>query len=217
VNEAEIRRDILLALSLGTPLSVAARAHGLAARTVNHWGSEDPEFGEDLAGARSLGWDALAHECLAIADDSRNDYVEALRDDGTPMGYRFDAENVNRSRLRIETRLRLLRQWDSGRYGEQPKSVKVEATVTEVRRHVVDPRLLDDAQRAALRSLLEAAVSQGLVEVDDEGEVRPAGQGSDLGAVLADGVGSARRAPSLGQIGEDRRGGFGGLVDDEDG
>jgi hypothetical protein len=172
---------------------------------VNRWGGEDPEFGEDLAGARSLGWDALAHECLAIADDSRNDYVEALRDDGTSMGYRFDAENVNRSRLRIETRLRLLRQWDSGRYGEQ-RAVKVEATVTETRRAVIDPRLLDDGQRAALRSLLEAAVAQGLVEIDEAGEV--VDQGADLGAVLADGVGSARRAPSLGQIG-----GFGGLAD----
>lgn len=165
MDEAEIKRDVLWALAQGVPLTVAARRHSMSEDGVRLWAARDPEFAADVASARALGWDALAHQCLEIADDGRNDYMEILDKDGELAGWRYNGENVLRSRLRIETRLKLLRSWDNGRYGDTTTSkVTVDATVTEVRRHVVDPRLLDDEGRAALRSLLAQAAAQGLLE-----------------------------------------------------
>ena len=52
------------------------------------------------------------------------------------------------------------------------RSVKVDANVvvTDERRHVIDPRSLDEAGRAALRQLLAAAEAQGLIGPAQAGE-----------------------------------------------
>jgi hypothetical protein len=162
VDPAQIKQDVLLGVMNGTPLAVVARRNGASQQTVDRWAASDPAFAEQLAAARSLGWDHLANECLEIADDSRNDYVEQFADDGEFQGWRFNSEHVLRSRLRIDTRLRLLAKWDSGRYGDN-KTLKLEGEVTSTTRHVIDPRLLDDSGRAALRHLIEQAQAQGLL------------------------------------------------------
>ena len=189
-DEWEIKQDVLLALAKGVPLTVASRRHGVQAQTIRAWGEADEEFAEALAAARSLGWDSLAVECLEIADDARNDYMANLGDDGEAVGYRFCGENVLRSRLRIETRIKLLRSRDNGTYGDAEKKVKVEATVTQVRRHVIDPRMLDDAGRAALRALIDQAARAGLLpapEVDErDGKSDPLGAPSGFGGAELD-------------------------------
>jgi hypothetical protein len=168
VTREQLKHDVLLGLATGIPLSVVARRNGISARTVDGFGHADPAFAEDIAGARSLGWDHLAAECLEIADDSRNDYVEQFNDEGDEsQGWRFNSENVLRSRLRIETRLKLLAKWDNGRYGEA-KTLKVEGEVATTHRHVLDPRSLDDTGRAALRHLIEHAQAQGLLAAPDD-------------------------------------------------
>jgi hypothetical protein len=169
LEHAQIKQDVLLGVMNGTPLAVVARRNGTSQQSVDRWASADPEFAEQLAAARSLGWDHLANECLDIADDSRNDYVEQFTDQGEFQGWRFNSENVNRSKLRIETRLRLLARWDSGRYGDN-KTVKLEGEVTSTTRHVIDPRSLDDAGRAALRHLIEQAKAQGLIPAPEPTE-----------------------------------------------
>jgi len=77
---------------------------------------------------------------------------------------------VLRSKLRIETRMRLLKAWDPSRYGEK-REVKVDATVTTTTRHVVDVRALTDAQRQALLDVLQGAVDQGLIAPPDDPDV----------------------------------------------
>lgn len=67
-----------------------------------------------------------------------------------------------RAKVRIETRLKLLACWDSGRYGPA-KTVKLEGEMQVTQRHVLDPRLLSAEQRDALRGLLQAAQAQGLL------------------------------------------------------
>ena len=81
-----------------------------ATRTVSDWTADDPDFAAAYARARSEGYDAMAAECKAIADDGTRDYTK----DG-----RINKEHVQRSKLRIETRLRLLRCWDPKRYGDK--------------------------------------------------------------------------------------------------
>lgn len=165
-NEWEIRQEVLLGLMGGTPLSVVARRNGVHERTVNRWADCDSDFAEQLSAARALGWDHLAQQCLDIADDRTGDYVTTTNRDGHTV-VRFDPENVQRSKLRIDTRLRLLGAWDSARYGLK-NEVRVDATVTTVRRAVIDPRSLDDAGRAALKALLLQAAAQGLLPAPDD-------------------------------------------------
>jgi hypothetical protein len=101
----------------------------------------------------------IAAEALAIADDRSDDLIVGA--DGV---VRSNIDAVRRAKLRVDTRLRLLAKWKSGRYGKQ-RSVKVDANVaaTDEPRHVIDPRSLDEAGRAALRQLLAAAEAQGLI------------------------------------------------------
>lgn len=177
-NETQIKHDILVGLSLGTPLAIVARANNVSRQRVNQWAEEDPAgFGEDLAAARALGWDALAHECLQIADDGTNDYVAiyARNNAGEEgiIGWRLNGEAIRRSEVRINTRLRLLKVWDSGTYGEPAKQVKLDASLqaTTVVRHTIDPALLDEAGRAALRALLAQAEAAGLLPPPDDPDV----------------------------------------------
>jgi hypothetical protein len=70
-----------------------------AARTISDWKTKDPLFSANIARAREEGFDALAAECLQIADN-------------------LD-EDAQSRRVRIEARLKLLAKWDYKRYGDK--------------------------------------------------------------------------------------------------
>lgn len=86
--------------------------------TVYDWLEKDEQFALRFARARSIGEDVIAMECLEIADDATNDFVETFDKKG---GKRVipDMELVNRSRLRVDTRLKLLAKWNPKKYGER--------------------------------------------------------------------------------------------------
>lgn len=81
--------------------------------TVYDWKEANEEFSLRIARAREAGHDAIAQECLAIADDTASDTI------ATENGDRANAEWISRSKLRIETRLKLLAKWDPKRYGDK--------------------------------------------------------------------------------------------------
>ena len=111
--------DICDQIADGTPLRVICRTEGMPAwRTVYHWLEERPEFAARFARAREIGFDAIAEECLDIADAVEYDTVK------TEGGDRANTEWITRSRLRVDTRLKLLSKWDPKRYGD-----KLETTV----------------------------------------------------------------------------------------
>lgn len=106
---------IIDGLSKGTPLAVICRKDGMpATRTVREWAQNDPELSAAIASAREDGWDVLAGEALDIADDGSLDTIETK--DGNLI---MDKEWVARSKLRVDTRLKLLAKWDPKRYGER--------------------------------------------------------------------------------------------------
>jgi hypothetical protein len=115
--------EICERLSKAEPLAVVCRdEHMPADRTVREWQQKDEKFAAAIARAREAGFDLMAEECLEIADDARNDYMEKLANEGDEQAVKataFDAEHVQRSKLRIETRLKLLAKWDPKRYGEK--------------------------------------------------------------------------------------------------
>jgi terminase small subunit-like protein len=105
-------------LSEGEPMAVICRDGGMPAyRTVKAWMDEDSDRGRsvlaDIARAREEGFDAIALEALKIADDGENDTYES--GDGK-RATNFD--HIQRSKLRVDTRLKLLAKWDPKRYGE---------------------------------------------------------------------------------------------------
>ena len=111
--------EILERISEGEPLRVICREEGMPCfRVVYKKREEDKEYDARFARARLLGFDAIAEECREIADDGRNDWMlKKMKDEEfTPV---LDHEHVQRSKLRVETRLKLLAKWDPKRYGEK--------------------------------------------------------------------------------------------------
>lgn len=87
-----------------TPATLAATKHGLKWSTFYSWVREDRDGLRDkFIAAREAYLDALADECLEIADDGTNDYVEKQRRDGSTY-QALDSEHVQRSALRISVR-----------------------------------------------------------------------------------------------------------------
>ena len=115
----EIAAEICDRLSKGEPLAVICRdEHMPAYRTISDWRGAHPEFSAEFGRARDEGHDAIAADCLDIADDGTNDYKTKTNADGSEYEA-FDSEHVQRSKLRIETRLKLLAKWDPRRYGDK--------------------------------------------------------------------------------------------------
>lgn len=119
VRTHELAEALVDGISRGITLSQICRDHGINRGEIYKWQEDDPALRERIARARVDGFDAIAEECIEIAEDSSNDYID------TENGPRLNAEHVQRSKLRIETRLKLLAKWDPKRYGD-----KVEHAVT---------------------------------------------------------------------------------------
>ena len=115
-----IADDICERIAEGEPLRVICRTEGMPAwRTVYHWLEERPDFAARIARARVSGFDAIAEDCLDIADETNLDTVTDKEGN-----VRQNTEWISRSKLRVDTRLKLLAKWDPKRYGD-----KLETTV----------------------------------------------------------------------------------------
>lgn len=132
--------EICARLSKGEPLACICRDDGMpAVSTVSDWKKAHEAFAVAFACAREEGFDAIAAECLDIADETSNDTL------CTENGDRPNTEWISRSKLRIETRLKLLAKWDPKRYGEKvqteltgPNGGPVE--FTKITREIVRPK-----------------------------------------------------------------------------
>lgn len=102
-------------LATGEPLAQICRDEGYPhPSTVRDWAREREDVSLAIARAREDGFDQIAMEALRIADDGEADKVPDA--DGN---LRTDSEAIQRSKLRVETRLKLLAKWDPKRYGER--------------------------------------------------------------------------------------------------
>jgi hypothetical protein len=113
----QIIDDIVAGLSDGVPLRELCRREGMPSwRTVYSWMDADEGIATRVAQAREIGFEAIAEEILDIADDASNDWMERKRQNGT-VDIVLDSDHVQRSKLRIETRLKLLACWNPKKYG----------------------------------------------------------------------------------------------------
>lgn len=111
---AEKAQAIVDALCEGTPLAQVCREIGVGLRTAYDWMDADKDFAARIARAREVGEEVIAASCLDIADDGRRDYV--ANDDGVPV---VDHDHIQRSKLRIDTRFKLLAKWNPKKWAER--------------------------------------------------------------------------------------------------
>lgn len=131
--------EVMAGLSLGNSLSKVCRDLDFKYITVYKWIQRyEDTFFKDSPRAYKMGYDAIADDCIDISDDTENDYIE--REDGTLM---MNTMSVQRAKIRIDTRLRLLGKFLPSKYGE---STKIDQTlsgsiqVEKVIRSIVDPK-----------------------------------------------------------------------------
>ena len=115
----ELANEIIERLSEGEPLRQICRdPHMPSWMSVYRWMDANADFALRIARARELGEDAIAQECFDIADNAANDYMERSDNNGG-TGWQLNGEHIQRSKLRIETRLKLLAKWNPKKYGEK--------------------------------------------------------------------------------------------------
>lgn len=113
----ELIETICQGLEQGIPLThICAGDDMPAPRTVRDWEAEMPEVAAAIARARELGEVALAEQCLAISDEREG---KAIMSDGQEVAVVFDSTAIQRNKLRIDTRLKLLAKFNPKRWGDK--------------------------------------------------------------------------------------------------
>jgi hypothetical protein len=116
--DPKIARIICEQLSEGIPLRQICRENnGFPAwRTVYDWMGRNPDLSASIARARDIGYDALAEECLQIADNPQWGQVQTMSDKGSST---TTEDMLGHRKLRIETRLKLLAKFHPTKYGDR--------------------------------------------------------------------------------------------------
>lgn len=110
----EIALKVCERISLGQSLKTVCKADDMPVpATVFKWMRDNEDFLKLYARATEERTEALSEELLDIADDSTNDWM-TLNDRDVP-----DHENIQRSRLRVDTRKWLMSKMKPKKYGDK--------------------------------------------------------------------------------------------------
>lgn len=82
-------------------------------QTFYVWLENDENLSKQYARACEVRADIIFDEMIDIADDGRNDYTD------TEIGYKFNSEHVQRSKLRIDARKWMLSKMNPKKYGDR--------------------------------------------------------------------------------------------------
>ncbi len=114
----EIADEICAQLADGKSLRTVCRADSMpCVATVFNWFRKYPQFLEQYARAKEESADTLADEILEIADDGRNDWME--RNGEADKGWAVNGEQIQRSRLRVDTRKWIASKLKPKKYGDK--------------------------------------------------------------------------------------------------
>jgi hypothetical protein len=113
----ELSNEIVERLCNGEPLRQICRDdHMPSWRSVYNWIKEKEEFASRIAHARDLGYDAIAEDCLSIADNQEEGTKTVTDHNGTKIE---TPDMIAHRKLKIETRLKLLSKWNPKKYGDR--------------------------------------------------------------------------------------------------
>ena len=134
----EIEDHILGAISNGVPLAQVCREEGMPHPSSWYdWCDADEDLARRFARARDQGSHAIATQALELADNVA-----------------VHGESIQKAKLQIETRLKLLAKWNPKLYGEQSKLALTGADGGAVKTEAVG------AAPDAMRELTEALLKQ---------------------------------------------------------
>ena len=94
----------------------AHNPHWPSASGVSKWRAQHPDFREALAFAKLRQAELLVYESLEIADDASDDVERVERRDGS-VEERMNFEYVARSKIRVDTRLKMAARLDPKVWG----------------------------------------------------------------------------------------------------
>lgn len=117
IDREAIIAHVLAETATGRFISrILAEDEGMPASTTFwRWIFDDENLRAKVADARAQGVEALLDECGEIADDGRNDFMEKQTREGSFVA--LDKEAVMRSKLRIETRIKMAQMLKPKTYG----------------------------------------------------------------------------------------------------
>ena len=104
-------------LSDGEPLAAICRDPAMPGlRTVYDWMEADPEVAAHIARARDEGEEAIAAECMTIADTPVAGERRKVTEDGVEV---TTEDMLGHRKLQIWTRLQLLAKWNPKKWGDR--------------------------------------------------------------------------------------------------
>lgn len=106
-------------LATGEPMAVICRDLGIPVKTVNDWRLADEAIRGQFEDARDLGFDAIAHGCIDIVDNT--------------------AEDPASRRVRVDTRMKLLAKWDPRRYGDKVQHADADGEKLPAPQFIIQP------------------------------------------------------------------------------
>lgn len=113
----EVADAICDRIANGVPLREICRDDNMPAwRTVYDWQEANPDFAARIAHARELGEDAIAQECMIIADTPQIGTRSVSKATGVEI---TEADMIEHRRLQIDTRLKLLAKWNPRKWGDK--------------------------------------------------------------------------------------------------
>lgn len=142
--DAETVKKIYDLVAEGKTLGKAAKELGASASNVRYWVLNNEELFEYSTRAREFGCDAIADECIQIADDP-------------------EIEPANK-RIMVDTRIRLIGKW-SQRYGDK---ITVDSNKTVTHKYDLDSIGTDKLEQ------LESILADARRGSSGAGEAEPA-------------------------------------------
>jgi hypothetical protein len=124
LNEKQMAKfDLVCERIAGSSLglrAICAAADVPSISTFRQWLADEGGAGPlaaCYAQAKEVQADSLADEIIEVADDARNDWMESKEEPGS--GWKLNGENIQRSKLRIDTRKWLAAKLAPKKYGDR--------------------------------------------------------------------------------------------------
>ena len=116
----ELEDEIMRRISEGETLRSICRDDHMPSWTrIYDWMDTDPDLSARFARAREKGEEAILQQCMDISDDDKRDWNLVHDNDGNVIGVKVDGEHVQRSKLKIWTRMELLKRWNPKKWGDK--------------------------------------------------------------------------------------------------
>lgn len=143
---------ILARVMAGESLRSICRDEDMPSRsTVHLWLAKDARFSDQYAKACEVRAEELFDEMFEIADDATNDWM--IRGSGENATEVVNGENVQRSRLRIDTRKWALARMNPKKYGDRITNEVVGKDGGPIATTQIDAKKLSKAQLEALATI----------------------------------------------------------------